>query len=423
MIHCRTVVENPRRIFRRAIAALLLTATVAGGAAMAQDRLPGARDPVDQPFADNSIWNTPIGRGAQYQAADAAESRMLHTDDAGGHSGSYPWIGADAIGLYHARANDMVMRWLYNARSGSVPWPDGPPVTNGSVDLPTPAGVQFLGGSDGHAILIDPPGRYAYEVWQGAQAGQRAYRAVYLVRTDLRGSGIASGEGLSEGIRAFGGSLAGGIVRCSELAKGEIPHAVALLLSTTQLHAISRKGNGPDYPTYLLAAQNAQWDTTTHKWMLRHGDLHIIPDSSHTFAVHFDSSRDNVFTEPPANLTLAPHSPDEMRYFELGRYIAALERSGADANELKVERALKIAIPITCIIIAIFGAPLATSSQRGGAAFGVGISLAVTVIFLMLIQITKAVGQGGVIPPTLAAWLPNILFGALGALLLTRVRT
>ena len=171
MIHCRTVVENPRRIFRRAIAALLLTATVAGGAAMAQDRLPGARDPVDQPFADNSIWNTPIGRGAQYQAADAAESRMLHTDDAGGHSGSYPWIGADAIGLYHARANDMVMRWLYNARSGSVPWPDGPPVTNGSVDLPTPAGVQFLGGSDGHAILIDPPGRYAYEVWQGAQAG------------------------------------------------------------------------------------------------------------------------------------------------------------------------------------------------------------------------------------------------------------
>ena len=187
--------------------------------------------------------------------------------------------------------------------------------------------------------------------------------------------------------------------------------------------AISRKGNGPDYPTYLLAAQNAQWDTTTHKWTLRHGVLHIIPDSSHTFAVHFDSSRDNVFTEPPANLTLAPRSPDEMRYLELGRYIAALERSGADANELKVERALKIAIPITCIIIAIFGAPLATSSQRGGAAYGVGISLAVTVIFLMLIQITKAVGQGGVIPPTLAAWLPNILFGALGGLLLTRVRT
>jgi lipopolysaccharide export LptBFGC system permease protein LptF len=55
--------------------------------------------------------------------------------------------------------------------------------------------------------------------------------------------------------------------------------------------------------------------------------------------------------------------------------------SGGDANELRVERALKLAIPITCIIIALFGAPLATSTQRGGAAYGIGISLATTVIF------------------------------------------
>ena len=113
----------------------------------------------------------------------------------------------------------------------------------------------------------------------------------------------------------------------------------------------------------------------------------------------------------------------EMRYSELSRYIAALERSGGDANELKVERALKLAIPVTCIIIAIFGAPLATSTQRGGAAYGIGISLATTIIFLMLIQITKAIGQGGVIPPTIAAWLPNAMFGAIGATLLAKVRT
>jgi lipopolysaccharide export LptBFGC system permease protein LptF len=35
----------------------------------------------------------------------------------------------------------------------------------------------------------------------------------------------------------------------------------------------------------------------------------------------------------------------------------------------------------------------------------------------------KAVGQGGVIPPYLAAWLPSILFGAIGIVLLTKVRT
>lgn len=238
MIHCRTHRRRGARILRVAMATLLWTATAPGTVTLAQTTMAGVRDPAAQPFADDSIWNTPIGRGAEYQAADAAESRMLHTDHSGGSGGSYPWIAADAIGLYHVSTSDPVATWRYDARAGSVPWSGGPPVTNGSVALPTPTGIQFLGGSDGHAIVIDPPGRYAYEIWQGRQTGANSYHARYLVRTDLRGSGISSGEGLSEGIRAFGGSLAGGMVRCSELAAGEIPHAVAVLLSTTQL----RKG-------------------------------------------------------------------------------------------------------------------------------------------------------------------------------------
>jgi lipopolysaccharide export system permease protein len=127
--------------------------------------------------------------------------------------------------------------------------------------------------------------------------------------------------------------------------------------------------------------------------------------------------------EMPADLLATPRSPHEMGYRDLGRFIRALQRSGGDVNELKVEQALKIAIPVTCLIIALFGAPLATSTQRGGAAYGIGISLGVTIIFLMMIQLTKAVGGKGLLPPDLAAWLPNILFGIVGGFLLSRART
>jgi lipopolysaccharide export system permease protein len=88
-----------------------------------------------------------------------------------------------------------------------------------------------------------------------------------------------------------------------------------------------------------------------------------------------------------------------------------------------VARALKIAIPATCIIIALFGAPLATSTQRGGTAYGIGVSLATTVIFLMMIQLTKAVGGKGLIPPDFAAWIPGVAFGVIGLVLMARVRT
>ena len=40
-----------------------------------------------------------------------------------------------------------------------------------------------------------------------------------------------------------------------------------------------------------------------------------------------------------------------------------------------------------------------------------------------VIQLTKAFGNKGVIPPEMAAWTPNVLFGAAALVLMARVRT
>jgi len=186
---------------------------------------------------------------------------------------------------------------------------------------------------------------------------------------------------------------------------------------------IERKGKGLDYPTYVLTADNGNYNTR-RGWALAKGALHVIPSdtlSDVTFA--FDSLHDGAMSEAPTELMATPKAPQELGYRALSRYIASLERSGGDANELRVERALKLAIPVTCLIIALFGAPLATSTQRGGAAYGIGISLATTVIFLMLIQLTKAIGGKGLIPPEVAAWMPNAVFALIGSVMLARVRT
>ncbi|HUQ83961.1 MAG TPA: LptF/LptG family permease [Gemmatimonadaceae bacterium] len=186
---------------------------------------------------------------------------------------------------------------------------------------------------------------------------------------------------------------------------------------------IERKGKGADYPTYVLIADQGAWHARKG-WSLTKGAIHVIPsDTLSDVTFVFDSLHDRSMNEAPAELMATPKAPQEMGYRDLSRYIAALERSGGDANELRVERALKLAIPITCIIIALFGAPLATSTQRGGAAYGIGISLATTVIFLMLIQLTKAVGGKGLIPPEVAAWVPNSVFALIGIVMLARVRT
>ncbi len=194
---------------------------------------------------------------------------------------------------------------------------------------------------------------------------------------------------------------------------------------------VERKGNGADYPGMLTAADEARWRPAPAGavraagggWVLVRGAMHLMPSDSAVLSFQFDSLVDRRMTERPRDLMVTPKAPDDMDFRELGRFIRAMERSGAEVNALRVSRMLKISIPATCVIILLFGAPLATSTQRGGAAYGVGLSLGTTVLFLVLIQLTRAIGGKGIITPELAAWLPSAVFGVAGAFLLARTRT
>jgi lipopolysaccharide export system permease protein len=200
-------------------------------------------------------------------------------------------------------------------------------------------------------------------------------------------------------------------VRTLEIAKREMNDLV-----------MERVGTGLDYPTIVVTAERARYRRMAG-WTLQNGRVRFLlgPGLERSFDFHTLNAR--TLVETPEDLLAEPKAPEEMRYAELGRYIDALARSGSDTRKLAVDRALKIAIPFTCIIIALFGAPLAVTNPRSGAAWGVAVSLATTFLFLLLMQLSRAVGGGGLLPPTFAAWLPNILAAGGAAWLLKKVQT
>jgi lipopolysaccharide export system permease protein len=190
---------------------------------------------------------------------------------------------------------------------------------------------------------------------------------------------------------------------------------------------LEREGAGSGYPTIVVAATRANYNDSVPSpgWTLHRGALRYlaIGPQENEVAFEFDSLHSRTLRERPVDLLAVPKAPDEMRYAELGRYIDALTRSGSNAKKLQVERALKIAIPFICLLIALFGAPLAISTPKSGAAWGVGASLATTFIVLLMFQLAKAVGSGGVLPPALAAWVPNILVAVAAVYLLRKAPT
>jgi lipopolysaccharide export system permease protein len=184
---------------------------------------------------------------------------------------------------------------------------------------------------------------------------------------------------------------------------------------------IEREGRDP-FPTRHLTAEEAVWDSVTG-WTLMKGYYRQFTRDGTETAFQFEALRPRAFTERPDELTETPPHEDEMTYAEMGRLITIVEGSGGDANRLRVLREQKLAIPIVSLVIILFGAPLATSSSRGGAAYGIGIALGSVLFYMSLFKVALAAGSSGAVDPILAAWTPNGVFLVTGLFLLARVRT
>lgn len=184
---------------------------------------------------------------------------------------------------------------------------------------------------------------------------------------------------------------------------------------------IDREGTGPDYPTYRIYAERAEWIDSG--WRLRNGYMHLLPDRERAVTFGFETLHQRDFSETPQELLAQPRNPEEMRYGELGRFIESIQRSGGDVRQLVTRRMLKIAFPAACLVVVIFGSALGMSTGSSGPAFGTGIALGTVLVYLLMIRIAEGMGAGGLLPPELAAWLPNMIFLAFGMTLMARTRT
>lgn len=177
-----------------------------------------------------------------------------------------------------------------------------------------------------------------------------------------------------------------------------------------------------DRPGLHGTASSATWSPDSG-WTLAQGFVRVLADDSTERAFGFDELRLLSLSETPEEIMAAPKDVEEMRYAEVNRVIRTVQRSGGDVRPLQVEREQKIALPLAVLVIVLFGAPLATSSKRGGTAYGIGISLGITIVYLLLFRVGKAVGSSGAMDPVVAAWMPNALFLVAALIMLSRVRT
>lgn len=171
-----------------------------------------------------------------------------------------------------------------------------------------------------------------------------------------------------------------------------------------------------------LYARRASWDNSTDEWVLEKG-----------WERRFEGDRPIAF-EPFAErrVRLAEH-PDyfkkesigssSMTLSELRRAITDLSHSGFDVLDLRIALQSKIAFPLTCLVMVLVGLPFSFSVGKRGALYGVAIGIGIGLAYWGLTGLFEQMGRYEMLPPMLAAWGPNLLFGAGGLYLFLTSRT
>ena len=112
-----------------------------------------------------------------------------------------------------------------------------------------------------------------------------------------------------------------------------------------------------------------------------------------------------------------------MSYSELRRYTSRLRSSGFDVLKQQVALARKLSFPFVAIIMTLIAVPFAVTTGRAGAMAGIAVGIGLAMMYWTTISVFAAFGTGGLIAPALAAWAPNLLFGAGAVYLLLTART
>jgi LPS export ABC transporter permease LptF/LPS export ABC transporter permease LptG len=130
-----------------------------------------------------------------------------------------------------------------------------------------------------------------------------------------------------------------------------------------------------------------------------------------------------VSLEPADYFVTETREPELMNVAQLKSYIQELRASGYNVLEHEVGFYRKFAFPLVTLVMTLIAVPFAVSTGKRGTMYGIGVGIVLALVYWVMISVFAAFGAGGLLNPVLAAWAPNLIFGAAAAVLLLRVRT
>ena len=144
---------------------------------------------------------------------------------------------------------------------------------------------------------------------------------------------------------------------------------------------------------------------------LKKGTMHEVGDKPSEYrTIKFDAYELNLdfpTTNHLERMAMVGHR--ELSISLLLQQIKDFEKKGLPTYAAKVELSKKFAIPFTCLLFGLLGAPLGIHSSRGGKSGSFAASIVIIFLYYVGLIFMQDMGKSGAIEPYLSVWLPNII--------------
>ena len=163
-----------------------------------------------------------------------------------------------------------------------------------------------------------------------------------------------------------------------------------------------------------LDARQAEWDPAARRWIFEDGIERRFDRDGPPHEKAF-SRLPSDFDTPPLILVPRRKDPDEMSLVETRRYLRQVRFLGASPREAQTALHSKISYPFSNLILCLLGVPLSLRLRRSHRAAAAAVALAVGLVYVWFMEMSKTLGVAGRLSPPLAAWVPHAVFAAVAA--------
>lgn len=173
---------------------------------------------------------------------------------------------------------------------------------------------------------------------------------------------------------------------------------------------------------YFFSADWIQWDSVKQVWVA-HNFYERIPriDNGQKTAaekykeeIKFGSEREIKIDFTPADMGRIESKVEIMTYPELKIFIAKEKEKGSSGIErFEVENYARTAFPFATFILTIMGVCISSRKVRGGIGMHLAIGLLLAASYVLFLQVSSIFAVNGMLPPLIAVWVPNVLYGGI----------